>query len=103
MVFGVEYFRLFDLFDWSKYHVNTSLNTRWARTDFVDGRLMHIGSNHGCCKACNNKLRESDEDNSDDDNLNEEDEDYSDEDSLKEEDEDYSDKDNLDEDDSNED
>uniref|UniRef100_A0A803KVG5 Uncharacterized protein n=1 Tax=Chenopodium quinoa TaxID=63459 RepID=A0A803KVG5_CHEQI len=46
-VLGLEYFRLFDLFDWSKYDVKTSLNTRWARRDFVDGRLLDIGSNRG--------------------------------------------------------
>lgn len=37
---GVEYLRLFDLFDWSKYQVKTSMNTRWGCRDFVDGRPM---------------------------------------------------------------
>ncbi|XP_021755850.1 uncharacterized protein LOC110721031 [Chenopodium quinoa] len=72
-VLGLEYFRLFDLFDWSKYDVETSLNTRWARRDFESGRLLDIGSNHGCCyDKCKEKLRgkeknveEDDEDNSD--------------------------------------
>ncbi|XP_074274761.1 uncharacterized protein LOC141598853 isoform X2 [Silene latifolia] len=34
----VEYYRMFDLFDWSKYDVKSRLNTRWVRNDIVTGR-----------------------------------------------------------------
>ncbi|XP_021718297.1 uncharacterized protein LOC110686037 [Chenopodium quinoa] len=38
----MEYYRLFDLYDWSKYGVKTSLTTRWARRDIVYGRPLDI-------------------------------------------------------------
>ncbi|XP_056699698.1 uncharacterized protein [Spinacia oleracea] len=48
VILEVDYYRLFDLFDWSKYQVNASLNTKWARSNFMDGRPLDIlGSNQG--------------------------------------------------------
>ncbi|KNA19853.1 hypothetical protein SOVF_057600 [Spinacia oleracea] len=65
VVMLVEYYRLFDLFDWSKYQVNTSLNTKWARSNFIDGRPLDIlGSNPGNGSRddteCKKKLGEKD-------------------------------------------
>ncbi|XP_056686522.1 uncharacterized protein [Spinacia oleracea] len=38
----LEYYRMFDLYDWSKYGVKTVLNTKWARRDIVEGRELDI-------------------------------------------------------------
>ncbi|KMS97325.1 hypothetical protein BVRB_6g156220 [Beta vulgaris subsp. vulgaris] len=42
VVLEVEYYRLYDVFNWSKYMVKTSLNTKWTRKDIVDGRPLEI-------------------------------------------------------------
>uniref|UniRef100_A0A803KVG9 Uncharacterized protein n=1 Tax=Chenopodium quinoa TaxID=63459 RepID=A0A803KVG9_CHEQI len=38
----LEYYRMYDLYDWSKYGVKTSLTTRWDRRDIVYGRPLDI-------------------------------------------------------------
>ncbi|KMS97326.1 hypothetical protein BVRB_6g156230 [Beta vulgaris subsp. vulgaris] len=51
VVLEVEYYRQFDVFNWSRYQAKTSVNTKWSRKDIVDGRpleiIVPVGSNSG--------------------------------------------------------
>ena len=42
-LFGVEYYRLLDIFDWSTYQLKPSvINTKWGRNGIVDGRPLMV-------------------------------------------------------------
>ncbi|XP_056687430.1 uncharacterized protein [Spinacia oleracea] len=60
-LFEVEYYRLFDLFNWSQYQVITIRNTRWVKRGIVDGRPMVIETEQNSSNSNNEdkkKLRE---------------------------------------------